>query len=416
MRKTAVVSTIRLAPIRAPDKYVLGPGTFLHHAGARHRLVYRRSPPLHVPIATDVVFGRGYTGAVDHAAAGVVVGTLAQTLIGISLVWDKVLLGQRETSSVVSYAFWLGFLSLTGVLVAPFGFVMPPWRTAVLGITAGVLHIIAVFFYYLGLKKAEASRALALMGGFYPLATALISIPLLGRNMVGQALEGFALLTAGGFVMFFADRFELEAVIPLAVVSAAASGLGNVLQKIVFNASGFVSGYVFFTIGSSAGSLLLLLRPSWRTQILRQARTISHSSRIRYLANRVLSGLGSILTYVAISQTHPALIDAIAGIRYVIVFAGTYLITRLRPQWLHEQFSRTAVVTKSIATALVIAGLAVVGLSAMRGKRAGTRPAGPALLVKQAGEIKAKDVLWAAMNSGGAFSRTYVMRQRKPAS
>lgn len=301
--------------------------------------------------------------AVSSAAAGILIGAVAHVLIGISLVWDKVLLSRPETQNVVSYVFWLGFLSFLGVGVAAFGFRMPPLPLVGIAFLAGVLHLASVYFYYLALKKAEASRALAIMGGFAPVATALVAVPLLARPLGGQSLIGFALMTVGGFVMFFSDRSKLRAIIPLALAFAAIGGLSNVLEKIVFDAVGFTSGYVFFTLGSSAGALSLLARRSWRRKIFQLSRSSSRASRFWYLANRSLSGLGAILVYAAISEVSPAIVDAISGLRYVTIFLGTYALTRLRPQWLREEFSRRAMLAKSVATVLVIAGLVVLAFS-----------------------------------------------------
>lgn len=295
---------------------------------------------------------------------GILIGAIAHVLIGISLVWDKVLLGRRETQNVVSYVFWLGFLSFVGVGVAAFGFRMPSPGMVGIAFLAGILHIVSVFFYYVALKRAEASRALAIMGGFAPVATALIAVPLLASPLGGGSLIGFALMTAGGFVMFFSDRARLRAVLPLAVTFAGIGGLSNVLQKLVFDAVGFTSGYVFFTLGSTAGAASLLLRPTWRRKIFEQSRGSSRGSRFWYLANRGLSGLGSILVYVAISEVSPAIVDAMSGLRYVIIFVGTYAITRLRPRWLREEFSQRALIAKSVATGLVVAGLVMLAFSA----------------------------------------------------
>lgn len=54
--------------------------------------------------------------------------------------------------------------------------------------------------------------------------------------------------------------------------------------------------------------------------------------------------------------------DAITGLRYVIIFAGSYAVTVLRPKWLREDFSGAVLFGKSLATALVVAGLVLIGL------------------------------------------------------
>ncbi len=51
-----------------------------------------------------------------------------------------------------------------------------------------------------------------------------------------------------------------------------------------------------------------------------------------------------------------------SGVRYVVIFLGTYALTRFRPNWLTEEFSPKALWTKFAATALVVAGLALAKL------------------------------------------------------
>ena len=50
----------------------------------------------------------------DFIKNGVFVALIGHGLIGLSLVWDKVLLKQPETRNLVSYVFWLGAISIFG--------------------------------------------------------------------------------------------------------------------------------------------------------------------------------------------------------------------------------------------------------------------------------------------------------------
>lgn len=292
---------------------------------------------------------------------GVLIATVAHALIGISLVWDKVLLRRPATKNLLSYVFWLGAISIFGVLLVPFGFRMPPLRFVGIAFAAGLLDLIASYFYYSALKSGEASDEIAAMGGFAPVATALIAAPLLGQAIKGQ-LVGFTLMTLGGFAMFFAEKRPLKKMLPKIVIASAGFGLMNVLQKIVFNNTNFVSGYVFFTLGTTAGAFAMLIPPSWRRQILEYSEEAPPKSKFWYMVNRFTAGVGSFLVVYAVSRANPALVEAISGVRYVVVFFGAYAITKLRPYWFEEDFHRWVLTAKLSATGLVIAGLAIVGL------------------------------------------------------
>lgn len=292
---------------------------------------------------------------------GVLIAVIAHGLIGVSLVWDKVLLEDRETQSLISYVFWLGAISIFGLVLFPFGFKMPSLQMAGIGFLAGALDLLASYFYYAALKSGEASEELAVMGGFSPVATALIAIPLLDHP-VGGDIIGFAIMTAGGFLMFFAEKQPLRKMLPNILLAAAAFGLTAVLQKIVFDHTNFVSGYIFFTIGTAASAFALLILPSWRRQIFTRSKGASPSSKTWYMVNRFLAGVGSFLVVFALSRTSPALVSAISGVRYVIIFLGAYAITMLRPSWFREDFRKWILITKLAATCLVVAGLVLVGM------------------------------------------------------
>ena len=216
------------------------------------------------------------------ALNGVLIAIIAHGLIGISLVWDKILLQKRGTQNLVSYVFWLGIISIFGLILIPFGFRWPGLRVGGLGFAAGVIDLVASYFYYWALKSGEASDELAAMGGFAPVATALIAIPLLDEP-VGRQFAGFTILTIGGFVMFFAEKKPLKKMLPKILIASAAFGMTNVLQKIVFNQTNFITGYVFFTFGACIGAAALLIPPSWRRQIVQNSGTDEPRNKVLYL-------------------------------------------------------------------------------------------------------------------------------------
>jgi drug/metabolite transporter (DMT)-like permease len=295
------------------------------------------------------------------ALNGIALAVVSHMLIGASLVWDKVLLKSKETQNLVSYVFWLGAISIFGLLLIPFGFRLIPLKLACISFGAGLLDLIASFFYYSALKSGEASEELAAVGGFGPVATALISIPLL-KTPIGGDLTGFILMSAGGFAMFFSERIPLRTVAPKVLLAAVGFGLMNVLQKIVFNQTTFVSGYVFFTLGTFVGSIALLVPPGWRSQIFRSSGKAEPKSKLWYMINRFMAGVGSFLVVFAVSRTSPAIVQGISGVRYATIFVAAYLISRFRPSWFRENFSGRALATKMVGTGLVIVGLILLGL------------------------------------------------------
>ena len=77
------------------------------------------------------------------ALNGILIAIIAHGLVGISLVWDKVLLQRKGMQSLASYVFWLGAISIFGLLLIPFGFHMPSWKVVVIATTAGFCDLAA---------------------------------------------------------------------------------------------------------------------------------------------------------------------------------------------------------------------------------------------------------------------------------
>lgn len=294
---------------------------------------------------------------------GALMALIAHGLIGISLVWDKVLLKNPGTKNLYSYVFWLGAISVFGVILVGFGYKSLPLWLAAIAFVAGALDLVASYFYFAALKAGEASDTLAIMGGFAPVATALFALLLLSNQMSRMQLLGFALMTAGGFVMFFSEKLPLKKILPPVLLASVLFGLVNVLEKLVYNHTNFVTGYVWFTMGTFVGSMAMLTPPSWRKRIFSESHQSTPRNRFWYFVNRFMAGVGSFLIFYAISLTHPAVVNAMSGVRYAIVFIGAYLLTRFRPLWLKEDFTGWELATKTAGTVLVIAGVVVVGLA-----------------------------------------------------
>jgi drug/metabolite transporter (DMT)-like permease len=202
--------------------------------------------------------------------------------------------------------------------------------------------------------------------------------------------------------MFLSENLNLRRVLPSVLAGSVAFGLVNVMEKLVYNRTNFVSGYVIFTLGTFAGAIAMLLRPEWRRQIFATSEHASPRSRFWYFINRFVNGLGSFLVYYAISLTAPAVVDAVTAVRYVIIFIGAWLLTQWRPDWLKEEFSGRTLAAKIVGTGLVIAGLVLLSLSGGGGQIVGEMP--PALREESR-------VLCGSRHSAAASARSAIVKQ-----
>lgn len=283
------------------------------------------------------------------------VALVAQIILGMSDVFDKFLLKRRFFDPLV-YAFWAGVLGLVVLVFAPWGFEPVSGLTILIAFLAGITLLCSVFSLFSALVRKEASFILPLAGVLTPLATLAFSGVLLGDLLGAAEIIGFALLILGGFTLVLTEWYGIDFRTIIFVFAAAFFfGLSSVLAKLVFAESPFLTGFIWMRLGGAFFAVVLLLLPSLRRHINRASRVSSITNRALYGANRIYAGLGAFLISFAIFLSHPALVDAMQSVRYIVIFFAAWLFLR-------ERFSRKIFIGKVIATLLVSAGIFLFGL------------------------------------------------------
>lgn len=280
------------------------------------------------------------------------IAAASQLLLGLSAVFDKLFL-RRNLFNPWQYTFWLCLLSLFAFAVLPFGTVAISWPIFGAALLAGVLFGLGLLALYISLAKTEASLSLPAIAGFSALFAWFFSWPLLHTPIERGELGGFVLLLIGGAILFVIEerKARLRTAL-LALVSAALLGLSQVLSKFVFLESSFVAGFVW----TKAGMVLLIL-PALLSPWLRKKIIFSESSRaafvrrgVWYLGNRFLAAIGSLLFAVAVFLAHPALVQAMQGLQYVVIFVLGWALLR-------ERFSGMVLWAKFAAVLFLILGV-----------------------------------------------------------
>ncbi len=283
------------------------------------------------------------------------VSILAQFILGTSAVFDKALL-KREFFDPLIYTFGMAALGLFVFLLLPFGSLAAPPVIAALAILNGAISTAALFFFFLALQKGEASVALPVIGGFAPIFTLLISIPLLETSLGGGDLAGFILLVMGGVLFLGAERKEARLpVFLIAVASAFLFGAANVLTKIIFEGSSFISGVVWMRTGGALLAALVLLSPTLRERIRAGIGKSEVKNKFLYIVNRGYAALGGLFLAGAIFLSHPALVDATSSLKYVIIFLAAWILLR-------ERFAGAVLWVKFTAMVLIASGFTWLGL------------------------------------------------------
>jgi len=114
---------------------------------------------------------------------------------------DKFLLSKKIHSSIV-YSFYVGIWSVFNLFLLFFAPWVPSLGELLLDLSAGLLFLITLVFWYKALHQSEATRVVPIVGGLVPVFSLLFSIIFLGESLDEKQLLAFVILITGGVLIF----------------------------------------------------------------------------------------------------------------------------------------------------------------------------------------------------------------------
>jgi len=282
---------------------------------------------------------------------------------------DRYLL-KRGFPNPLSYAFWIGLCSVVVLVLAPFGFSIPPTNQIIVALATGIVWLLAAIIFYTALYKGEASRVVPTVGGLIPLFTLGLSFIFLGERLSAKELIAFCLLVSGGIILsllvikktrIFVSNQKIrltKASVP-ALGAALVFAVSFVMTKSVFLEQSFISGLIWIRLGAALGALFLLIPSSFRQMIFKKGKRIKIKFFGLFLSAKGLGVVGSLLIYWAIFLGSVTLVNALQGVQYVFLLLLAFFLFRKMPS-LREQFNKKVLVQKIFAIILICLGLVVL--------------------------------------------------------
>jgi drug/metabolite transporter (DMT)-like permease len=297
------------------------------------------------------------------------VALAAYFLISLNITLDKVILKNSIPHPVV-YCFYMGLLSIFGLVFLPFGKLSLDWNNILTGIVVGAVFLGALFVMYKAIFAHEASRVGPIIGAVTPIFVSLFSFLLLKERLGWQEFVAFALLVAGG-ILISVDLNSIDKsqkrkaalrVLGISILSALIFGIYYVLLKHVYNQGTFVSGFCWTRFGSFLASFLFLIPGSNRQLIFSGTKTLKLDSGVLVLFNKTLSGIAFALLNYAIAIGSVTLVNAMQGLQYVFLLIVVAFFSKKYPKILSEQIHKKALTQKIIAIIIIGLGLAMTAM------------------------------------------------------
>ncbi|MBI2050399.1 MAG: EamA family transporter [Parcubacteria group bacterium] len=258
--------------------------------------------------------------------------------------------------------FLLSSKRIPSPFLIPFGVVIPSSVEVIRALVAGATFILALVFFFAGLKENEASRVVPLTGGFVPAFTFVLAYFFLGERLGQTEILAFAALVAGSVLITLERRGRGRALgYAYAVMAAFVFAASFVITKQVYLEQAFISGFVWSRIGGFLMALSFLLIPSARYGIFHQPKQKgTGTTAVLFFTGQAAGALGFVLVNYAISLASVSLVNAMQGVQYAFLLIMVVLLSKKFPRVLSERLTGGVLAQKIAAIVLISIGIGLI--------------------------------------------------------
>jgi drug/metabolite transporter (DMT)-like permease len=290
---------------------------------------------------------------------------IAYSIFAVITIVDKFLL-EKPIPNPFVYSFYTGVLGIFTLVLVPFGFEIPTTAALLIGLIAGIVFIGALLLFFSALQIGEASRIGISFGGFVPFFT--LTFIYFTTKEFPNVIQGIALLflVAGGFVIVL-ERIQTMIhnfkKFLFVVSSSILFGLYFTMTRFLFEFYSFATVYIIINAGSLLFALSFLLFPRIRRQIFQNRGAMKTKFGGLFVLKNASGGLASLLIHKAVALAYfseVAIINALQGFQFALVFFLALFMTKKYPHILHEEFHKRAIISKIIGMGLIIIGIAIL--------------------------------------------------------
>ncbi|HAU07807.1 MAG: hypothetical protein A2568_03420 [Candidatus Yanofskybacteria bacterium RIFOXYD1_FULL_44_17] len=281
---------------------------------------------------------------------------LAAYLINaVAFIFDKYLL-HAPIPRPFAYSFWVALLSITTVVLIPFGVGFPGWSFLAVAIASGAAFFLGLIFLYRAIRIGEITSASTKVGASTAVFTFVFSYLILDASVLNQAhIVALGLMVFG---MLILSRMNWK-MLGIAIIAGAFSGLSFTLLKWAFSHSDLINGIFWTRMGFVAAALLSLLFINARKEIFASFRQSSSSSKYLFLANKIIAAAGFIILYYAIYKGNAALINGLSGLQYFFVFMIAIAFRQIIPG-IGENLDRKSMIIKIAGLIFILDGFLIL--------------------------------------------------------
>ena len=282
-------------------------------------------------------------------------------LLAVVSVLDKFILSKSVATPAV-YTFYSTIFMLAVLLAVPFGVGVLHGQAWGWAVVSGVSFGFGLHTMFLAVKRGEASHVSPFIGAVTAIATFALSALLFRERLTAVELIGLGTLIVASVILSL-EKTRTAHGIHRGYAWAAAAGVlfavSHVAAKYLYELYPFVTGFVWSRAAIGLVGVFLLFFPSVRRSFARRRRSKQASDhRVSIVvANKVLSVVAVVVLQLAIALGSVTIVNALAGLQFVLMFLFIYALTKAAPKILKEYFTRRELIVESFAMLLVTIGL-----------------------------------------------------------
>ena len=288
---------------------------------------------------------------------------------GIAVI-DKRLI-DRYMPSLPSYYVWVGFaMAIYGVVFMAIGGVPDTshlWHTTVAGLS-GLAWGAALAMMFLGYKLQEVSRATAMVFTF-PVYVALFAVVFMGESLVPLQWVAIVVVVFGGVLISMTGpatgRAKLTKIIPVLLCAALLIATGHLTAKYALQEVSVPLVTSFHFLGVAAVLLFFFRRDTIPN--LRRAMGHREALILMLIAEGVLAPIALLAQIFATKLGPVSLVATITGTHPIFVVFYTAVLSMPGLRIMNESLDRSTLAVKAASVALIIGGIASLGLLAEGG-------------------------------------------------
>ncbi len=289
---------------------------------------------------------------------------------GGAFIIDKILL-QKAFKRSATYAGLVGLLSLFSIVIYPWVDSWPTGAMVWVAFVSGATFIFALRAFFASLSRAEASRVVPIVGSLIPIFTLLGTWAFLNERLSTTQGIGFGVLILATIILSGSGKASRPSgkAVAFSVISAVLFAVSFVTGKAVYDASGFLGGFLLTRLAAAGTAILMVtvLDPFAGREILsiihpksRRGAKVAKSAAGLAVVGQSMGAGGFILVQFAISEGSAAIVNALQAVQYTLIVLVAFIFRKKAKALLGERLHRSVVIPKLFAIALTAVGMALV--------------------------------------------------------